>query len=206
MKEAFVYCWTDHKTNKLYIGSHKGTTDDGYVCSSKHMLEEYKKRPNDFTRQIIAEGSVEDIRQLETKILVTVNAKVNEDFYNLWNSDRKFVLEKHTEETKKKLSESKKGHKHTEETKKKLSESKKGSIPWNKGKKGLQVSTRKGIPRTEEEKKKMSESAKGKIPWNKNIEKTKATFYGRKHTTETKNKLSEIRKLYWLKKKDTNKC
>lgn len=63
--EAFVYCWTDHKTNMLYVGSHKGTTDDGYVCSSRHMMKEYKKRPSDFTRQIIAEGSLHDIRKKE---------------------------------------------------------------------------------------------------------------------------------------------
>lgn len=87
MKEAFVYCWTDHKTNKLYVGSHKGTTDDGYVCSSKHMMKEYNKRPNDFTRQIIAEGNLEDIRVLEGKILKAVSARLNEDFYNKHDND-----------------------------------------------------------------------------------------------------------------------
>ena len=43
-KITFVYCWTDWATNKLYLGSHKGGVDDGYVCSSKHMLYEYKQR------------------------------------------------------------------------------------------------------------------------------------------------------------------
>ena len=87
MIEAFVYCWTDHKTGKLYVGSHKGTPDDGYVCSSKYMMEEYKKRPNDFTRQIIAEGTLEDIRKLEAVILKSVNARVNEQFYNKHDND-----------------------------------------------------------------------------------------------------------------------
>ncbi len=27
-KEAFVYCWTDHKNKMLYVGSHKGSIDD----------------------------------------------------------------------------------------------------------------------------------------------------------------------------------
>ena len=31
MAQGFVYQWTDHKTNKLYIGSHKGDPDDGYI-------------------------------------------------------------------------------------------------------------------------------------------------------------------------------
>ena len=54
MYEAFVYCWTDNLTNILYVGSHKGTEDDGYVCSSKYMMKEYKSRPdkhNDETRK-----------------------------------------------------------------------------------------------------------------------------------------------------------
>jgi hypothetical protein len=43
LKEAFVYCWTDKLHNKLYVGVHKGNVDDGYICSSKIMLKEYKK-------------------------------------------------------------------------------------------------------------------------------------------------------------------
>lgn len=88
--EAFVYCWTDHKTNRLYVGSHKGTIDDGYVCSSKHMMKEYKNRPADFTRQIIAEGKLEDIRILEGKILKASNARLDEQFYNKHDNDGLF--------------------------------------------------------------------------------------------------------------------
>lgn len=80
---AFVYCWTDHLTKKLYIGSHKGTEDDGYICSSKIMLVEYNNRPNDFTRQIIAYGEIEDIRELEHQILLASKAANNDMFYNI---------------------------------------------------------------------------------------------------------------------------
>lgn len=41
MMNAFVYCWTDYGNKKLYVGVHKGTQDDKYVCSSKVMLQEY---------------------------------------------------------------------------------------------------------------------------------------------------------------------
>jgi len=85
--EAFVYCWTDYKTKKLYVGSHKGSLDDGYVCSSKYMLQEYKSRPQDFTRQIIAKGKIEDIRKFETIILKKVNARTNDIFYNKHEND-----------------------------------------------------------------------------------------------------------------------
>lgn len=84
---AFVYCWTDHKTNKLYVGSHAGSVDDGYICSSKYMLSEYSKRPNDFTRQIVATGDIKDIRKFETKLLKAFNAKSDELFYNRCNAD-----------------------------------------------------------------------------------------------------------------------
>lgn len=108
IKEAFVYCWTDHKTDKLYIGSHKGTQDDGYVCSSKLMLEQYKERPDDFTRQIIAEGLLPDIRKLEAKILDSFNVKEDAQFYNQHNGNGDFYCKGHSEKTKKQMSEAKK--------------------------------------------------------------------------------------------------
>ena len=40
--ESFVYCWTDTKRNMLYVGKHKGDINDGYICSSKYFLSEYK--------------------------------------------------------------------------------------------------------------------------------------------------------------------
>jgi hypothetical protein len=57
---------------------------------------------------------------------------------------------------------------HSEETRRKMSEAKKGTyIPWNKGKKTGDLCSRKGFKFSEESKKKMSESMKGRIPWNK---------------------------------------
>jgi hypothetical protein len=125
-KDSFVYCWTDNATGKLYVGSHKGHVDDGYICSSKVMLLEYKARPKDFTREIIAEGTHKDIRQLEGIILSAVNAAKDPNFYNLNNQNGKFCL---SEEHWKKLSVKLKGDgngmfgkTHCEEVKKKLSE------------------------------------------------------------------------------------
>ena len=89
-----------------------------------------------------------------------------------------------SEEHKRKLSESGKGRKQSEEHKRKNSESNKGRVPWNKGK--------KIGPHTEERKRKNSESNKGKVPWNK----------GMKATDETKRKCSEAKKEWWRLKKE----
>ena len=75
MNEAFVYCWTDWAKDKLYIGVHVGSPDDGYVCSSKPMKEERLARPGDFTRTIVASGTKEDMYSFERTLLKTVDAK-----------------------------------------------------------------------------------------------------------------------------------
>lgn len=91
MQEAFVYDLIDDVTHKHYIGVHKGTLDDGYVCSSKHVLKEYHKRPETFSRMILATGSKEEMFELEAFLLQKIDAKNNESFYNLHNGDGKFV-------------------------------------------------------------------------------------------------------------------
>ena len=80
--EAFVYCWTDWKENKLYLGSHKGSPDDGYVCSSGRVKKEYKERPDDFTRQIVASGTLDDMRNFEKVLLISGKSAQSEHYYN----------------------------------------------------------------------------------------------------------------------------
>lgn len=82
MNESFLYCWTDWKTNMVYVGKHKGLPSDGYVCSSKKMLSEYNRRPHDFTREIIAEGTDASISKLEAVVLRSAQAHLDESYYN----------------------------------------------------------------------------------------------------------------------------
>ena len=185
-REAFVYCWTDHATNMLYIGYHTGREDDGYVCSSKYMMKEYNIRPGDFTRTIIAHGSREDMCAFEHKILKSVDARNSEQFYNKSNGGAEFYIFNHSEETKNKLSEIRKlnplsgekngmfGKTHTPEAREKISK---------------RPNTGKGIPKTEEHKRKLrcpkTEEHKRKIS---------ESHIGIGHTKETREKISAANK------------
>ncbi len=53
-KYGFVYLWRDRKHKRYYIGSHWGTEDDGYICSSQWMQRSYARRPQDFKRRILS--------------------------------------------------------------------------------------------------------------------------------------------------------
>lgn len=163
--EAFVYCWTDKRDNKFYFGYHKGKEDDGYVCSSKLMMEQYKHRSQDFVREIIAYGAKEECHDLETAILQTIDAKHMKNVYNQTNGDWEYVFKGHTEDSKNKIRESRMGKKATPETIEKLSESHKGIFAGEKhpmwGRKGID-NPNFGSHRTEETCKKLAVAQTGK--------------------------------------------
>ena len=180
--EAFVYEWTNNKNGMKYIGSHKGNQNDGYVSSSKYLLEDYKKDPQSFTRKILAFGTTEEMRSLETEMLQEVDACNNPLYYNKHNQNGKFLCLSHTEETKKKML---------------------GRVPWNKGKKGIY---------SEETKKKMKAAKQDYIPWNLGVSPSDQTkeklseykgsnhhFYGKKRPDH-----SEKMKLSWEKRRLKN--
>lgn len=50
---GFIYLWFDTIHKWYYIGSHKGSIDDGYIGSGKVFLKTYKLRPHTFKRKII---------------------------------------------------------------------------------------------------------------------------------------------------------
>ena len=155
--DSFVYCWTDTRTNKLYIGVHKGNIDDGYICSSKYLLKEYNQRPFDFKRQILAFGSYKEMLNFEIKILKSINAAKDPLFYNKHNGDGRGYTEKHSEETKRKLSKPK-----TEEHKMKL----RGKRPHvnQSGKNNNAYKKLKGVPKSDSFKIKNS-LGQSKIIW-----------------------------------------
>ena len=113
--EAFVYIWVDRGTGKQYIGVHKGSPEDGYVCSSKPMMREYKQRPIDFQRQIIDIGTWGDMLVREQALIVEHNAVKDPMYYNqaqgLGPYHANHIGTIRSAETKAKMSTILKGHK-----------------------------------------------------------------------------------------------
>ena len=132
--EAFVYQWTDSLTGKVYIGYHKGSEFDGYICSGKYMLNEFNKRPNDFNRKILMSGNCKNCYEYEQKEIAKLfELKIptyNKALGGTWKFD---------DEIRKKLSgkfgdkSHRWGKKSSEETRKKISLSRLGK-PFNVGK------------------------------------------------------------------------
>lgn len=108
--DSFVYCWTDRGTSKLYVGFHKGSPDDGYVCSSKHMLKEYKQRPHEFTREVLTRNTYDICRNFEIAIIKAMFAQ-GVPCYNL-NAGGAVL---HTPEIRAKISQTHKGKTISEE-------------------------------------------------------------------------------------------
>lgn len=145
MKTGFIYIWFDRKYKRYYVGSHLGTEDDGYICSSTWMKSSYKRRPEDFKRRVLK-------REIEKKFLkeqeyewlrLIKTEELGKKYYNLNN---KKILKPgnwpegkaRSEETRRKISDSLKGKCFlSNEHRKKTSERMKG----NKLRKGLSLSS-----------------------------------------------------------------
>lgn len=126
--------WATHKA-RLKIGKHH----------SKHLQSAFNKYGKDaFEFSVLLVCSKDMLLCYEQKLLDELKPA-----YNMkQNADRPQYI--FSEEQKAKISSTLMGHPVSEETRRKMSESKKGKPTWNKGKKGIP-----GKPHTEEAKEKM---------------------------------------------------
>ena len=136
MNEAFIYLWYDAPNKKYYLGKHKGTPDDGYTHSSKssdefcsivpdstrpvsERQEFFENMPKGVSRRILAYGTDEEICILENKLLINRKKRCWNRYYNESLGDPRYVDisgennpfygKTHTEEVRKKLSETNSG-------------------------------------------------------------------------------------------------
>ena len=201
-KTGSVYIWWDKKrteknpVGRYYIGSRLGSIDN-YISSSKSMLAAYKERPQDFKRKILATNMPDrQERPKEIELLKKVKKKgqMGKKYYNLHIPGEKFLpVEKHSEETKRKMSmlgkQNHLGKREPEETRRKKSEA------------------LIGIKRSEETKEKNRQSHIGKHHSEETKQKVSQILLGNKrhlgikHSEETKEKMSQARKIYWSEKR-----
>jgi hypothetical protein len=81
--EAFVYKWTNAKTNEYYIGVHKGHINDGYVGSGKIFKQKYNKYKDDFNREILGLFQTYDEALNYEKIMVTKETLLDDKCLNI---------------------------------------------------------------------------------------------------------------------------
>lgn len=194
----YIYRITNLVNGKTYIGQHLYTKlDDRYMGSGKILKQAFKKYGiENFKKDILVFNipKEEQAYILETTFIASEREKVGrENCYNIADGGEGNTGLRHTEESKKKMSEAHKGKpswnrgkKQSDEHRRKNSESHKGQVAWNKG-----------IPRTEDEKKKMSEALKGKMTGEKHPN------YGKHLSEETKKKIGNANKghISWNKGK-----
>ena len=92
MSEAFVYLWYDALNKMYYLGKHKGSPDDKYTHSST-IWERFTKDniPEGVTREIISEGTDEEMCILEHELLVNRKKRCWNRYYNESLGDPRYV-------------------------------------------------------------------------------------------------------------------
>jgi hypothetical protein len=195
-KYGFIYLWYDRKRKMYYVGSHWGTIDDGYICSSNWMRNAYARRSQDFKRSILTKNFFNNRNDLlieEQRWLDMIKqTELGVRYYNRTSivsgispNGRKNAI---SDKTKQKMSQAKLGKPSNSPTK-----FTKGQTPWNKDTKGAQIAWNKGIPaeqshlygkpKSEETKRRISEAQKGKP------RPPGSGMIGKKHSEETKQKI-----------------
>jgi group I intron endonuclease len=152
--------------NKLYciykLISPSGKVYIGQTCNLKKRINKYKQLQckqqqkiykailkyswESFKIEIIVENLTKENIDSEEIKQIQIHNSVKEG-YNISHGGGGILGMERTPETRKKMSESRKGIVYSEETKKRISQGKMGSIPWNKGiKSKLEPSNKLEIP------------------------------------------------------------
>lgn len=73
--QPYVYCWTQKSTGMLYVGirysktCHPQESTNVYIATHKIVREGVRQNPEDWSKQIVATGTKEDVIKLERSIL-----------------------------------------------------------------------------------------------------------------------------------------
>ena len=220
---GYIYLNTDLKTGKQYAGKHhyhiEGQLDPSYHGSGVLWMKVLKKRPKELIKEeYIKTCYSEEEMNSDEQHYIKVFDTLYPNGYNLTEGGDGGLLCEETkqkisnskkgklahnkgipmnEEQKKKISESSKGKHLSEQTKKKMSEVRKGKPSPNKGKHHSEETKKKisekgkGRHHTEESKRKMSESKKGISFSDEHKRKLSESKKGKQLSDETKQKMRE---------------
>ena len=208
-----VYRILNTKNDRYYIGGSETLEKrfkehTHYLKKEKHyskiMGKDYKKQKGKgFKFEVLLYCSNKDTKFYEQRFL-DYHFKNNSNLlYNKNRSAYNNMGTRHSEETKRKISISKKGikgRKHSKESKRKMSLARKGIKFSEEHKRNLSMvmkgktSSRKGKKLSEETKRKISISKKGKI----------SPMKGRNLSEESKEKIVLALRKYWREKKQMN--
>lgn len=210
-KYGFVYIWYDRKRKMYYIGSHWGTSDDGYICSSNRMRDAYRRRPTDFKRRIIWKTNVrEELLQEEEKWLQKIKRKKSYYNYRYTVSVIQYPIKHWAYDSKKRndvasrISKKLTGTSHSPER----SEKNKNRVHSEESKQKMSKS-HIGLKHGEEAKKKMSEArignqyGKGSVRSEEFKNNVSKFHTGKKNSPETIEKMRQAKIDWWAKKKVT---
>lgn len=216
MTQAYLYRWNEKTTGMWYIGSRYAKNchpNDGYICSSKIVKPLIISNPSEWDKQILVVGNPSDIRELEAKYLMSLNAASDKFSYNRHNGNKnfhtidvprsekqkKFLLEQNPSkrsEVKEKLriASSSRDISHLQSKESKIKKIQSQKRAWAEGK-YANVGFKTGeenIAKNPEVRIKISVALK-------NFKGGRMT--GKTHSPETKAKMAESRRLYWAKRR-----
>ena len=186
-----VYIHRNKSNGKQYCGitsqkpEYRWRKGGGYIHNTHFQNAISKYGWDGFEHHIIHSGlSRDEANCLEKEYISKFNLTNPEFGYNHTNGGDGTEGYSHTDETKRKMSQSRKGHICTEDTKQKISDKNSGAgngmygaTPWNKG-----------LSMSEETKQKVSANRKGKTAGGSH------PMYGKRHTPESIKKMSASHK------------
>jgi len=206
---GMIYKISNNINNNLYIGQ-SINDNEKYFGSGKYIKNAIKKYGiGNFSKEILEYCFNGELNKKE-KYWINYYDSYHNGYNLTMGGQSGWMLGcKHSDDTKKQISQKLKGvnnpffnKKHSDETKQKISNSLKNSIEWNekiKSKEHKEKLSRaqKGRKHTEKTKKKISDKNKGKKRSEETrqkmskIQKELKPFLGKHHTEETKKKISD---------------
>jgi len=207
-KYHFIYKTTNLINNRYYIGLHStDNLDDGYLGSGTYLNRAIKKygKPN-FKREILEFHKSRKDVILREKELVTLLEVQDVNCMNMVRGGQSVEIITHTGETRRKMSEVRKGKTKSKEWRENMSKSHTGKKMSPEMCKKMSEIAKNRIY-SEETRRKMSESHRGYQSEESKLKISKANSgekngqFGTTASEETRRKMSEAQKLRWTERK-----